>query len=183
MYFATMWSYLSGFAAIAFLLAPVFYLTLGVLPVHAYGLTFLAFFTPYFLLNQLLFFVVGYGVKTWRGHQYSLALFPIWIRATTTAVANVWFGRKLGFVVTDKEQKHGLPRFPVRLIWPQLGTMVLLVLAVAVGVAQLWLSEAVTLVGVAVNTAWVAYDLLVMSVIIQAALYRAPDRDEELVPA
>jgi cellulose synthase (UDP-forming) len=183
MYFATMWSYLSGFAAIAFLLAPVFYLTLGVLPVHAYGLTFLAFFTPYFILNQLLFFVVGYGVKTWRGHQYSLALFPIWIRATTTAVANVWFGRKLGFVVTDKEQKHGLPRFPVRLIWPQLGTMVLLVLAVAVGVAQLWLSEAVTLVGVAVNTAWVAYDLLVMSVIIQAALYRAPDRDEELVPA
>ena len=55
MYFATMWSYLSGFAAIAFLLAPIFYLTLGVLPVHAYGLTFLSLFAPYFLLNQLVF--------------------------------------------------------------------------------------------------------------------------------
>ncbi len=29
MYFATMWSYLSGFAAVVYLIAPVFYLTLG----------------------------------------------------------------------------------------------------------------------------------------------------------
>ena len=181
MYFATMWSYLSGFAAIAFLLAPIIYLMLGVLPVRAYGLTFLSFFIPYFLLNQLLFFIVGYGVKTWRGHQYSLALFPLWIRATVTAAANVWFGRRLGFVVTDKERRERGPRFPVRLIWPQLGIMVLLVVAVVVGVVQLWRGEDVTVIGVAVNTAWVAYDLVVLSVIIQAALYRAPEREEELV--
>lgn len=181
MYFATMWSYLSGFAAIAFLFAPIIYLTLGVLPVRAYGLTFLSFFLPYFLLNQLLFYIVGYGVRTWRGHQYSLALFPLWIRASVTAAANVWFGRKLGFVVTDKRRKEGGRRFPVRLIWPQLGIMVLLVVAVAVGVSQLWWGDDVTIIGVAVNTAWVAYDLVVLSVIIQAALYRAPEREEELV--
>ncbi|HWJ81155.1 MAG TPA: glycosyltransferase family 2 protein [Nocardioides sp.] len=183
MYFATMWSYLSGFAALAFLLAPVFYLTMGVLPVHAYGLTFLMFFTPYFLLNQALFFVVGYGVKTWRGHQYSLALFPIWIRATVTAVANVWFGRKLGFVVTPKERTEGGTRFPARLIWPQLTIMVLLVAAVVVGVVQLVRGEDVTFIGVAVNTVWVAYDLVVLSVIIQAALYRAPEPEDEVVTA
>ena len=45
---------------------------------------------PFLLVNQLLFFVVGYGVKTWRGQQYSLALFPLWIRACTTA-----FGQRL----------------------------------------------------------------------------------------
>lgn len=182
MYFATMWSYLSGFAALAFLIAPIVYLTLGVLPVHAYGLTFLAFFTPYFLLNQLVFWIVGYGVKTWRGHQYSLALFPIWIKACVTAAANVWFGRELGFVVTPKVREGGRQRFPLRLIWPQLTIMALLVLAVVSGVLQLWLGETLTVVGVGVNTLWVAYDLVVMSVIIQAARYRAPEAEtEELV--
>ena len=47
-------------------------------------------FAPYIVVNQLLFLVVGYGVKTWRGQQYSLALFPLWIRACGTAAANVW---------------------------------------------------------------------------------------------
>lgn len=178
MYFATMWSYLSGFAALAFLLAPVIYLTTGALPVHAYGLTFLAYFTPYFLLNQLLFLIVGYGVRTWRGHQYSLALFPIWIKACTTAAANVWFGRELGFMVTPKVREGGRQRFPARLIWPQLTVMALLVIAVVSGVLQLWLGDTVTAVGVGVNTVWIAYDLVVMSVIIQAALFRAPESEE-----
>jgi len=185
MYFATMWSYLSGFAAIAFLVAPILYLTLGALPVKAYGLTFLIIFTPYFVLNQVFFFVVGYGVRTWRGHQYSLALFPIWIRASVTAAANVWFGRELGFVVTPKTRGTGGRRFPWRLIRPQLTIMVALVVAVVIGLVQLWTGAALTVVGVAVNTAWVTYDLVVMSVIIQAALYRAPEQDpttgEELV--
>lgn len=184
MYFATMWSYLAGFAALAFLLAPIFYLTLGVLPVHAYGLTFLSLFVPYFLLNQLLFFIVGYGVKTWRGHQYSLALFPIWIKACTTAAANVWFGRELGFIVTPKVRQDGEQRFPVRLIWPQVLMMTLLVLAVLAGVGQLLAGGDLTVVGVGVNTLWVAYDLLVLSVIIKAGLFRAPEvepNQEELV--
>ena len=180
MYFATMWSYLSGFAALAFLAAPVIYLCFGVLPVTAYGLTFLAFFTPYILVNQLLFFVVGYGVKTWRGHQYSLALFPLWIRACVTAVANVWFGRPLGFVVTPKTRQTG-GRFPVRLVLPQLVAVVLLVVACVIGVVRLWTGDATSEIGIGVNVAWVAYDLVVLSVIFQAAAFRAPERAEELV--
>ncbi|WP_223163728.1 glycosyltransferase family 2 protein [Nocardioides humilatus] len=177
MYFATMWSYLSGFAALAYLLAPVLYLTAGVLPVHAYGLTFLALFTPYFLLNQLVFGIVGYGVRTWRGHQYSLALFPIWIKACTTAVGNVWFGRELGFIVTPKVREGGRQPFPWRLIWPQLLVMVLLTLAVLSGVVQLMTTDNLSVIGVGVNTIWVLYDLIVLSVIIEAALYRAPEPD------
>ncbi|MEO5851862.1 MAG: glycosyltransferase family 2 protein [Nocardioides sp.] len=180
MYFSTMWSYLSGFAALAFLAAPFFYLCFGVLPVNAYGLDFLRMFVPYVVLNQLLFFVVGYGVKTWRGHQYSLALFPLWIRACTTAAANVFFGRPLGFAVTPKtRQQH--TGFPWRLVWPQLAATVLLALACVIGVARLWTGDANSVIGTGVNVGWVAYDLLVISVIYQAALYRAPDNDEELV--
>lgn len=183
MYFATMWSYLSGFAALPFLVAPIVYLCFGVLPVHAYGLTFVAFFVPYFVLNQLLFWVIGYGVKTWRGHQYSLALFPLWIRACVTAAANVWFRRPLGFVVTPKTRPAGGSRFPARLIWPQLSVMVLLVLATATGLARMATGAEDSGVGVLVNVVWVGYDLVVLSVIIQAALYRAPDPEPHPEPS
>ena len=174
MYFATMWSYLSGFAAVVYLAAPVVYLCFGVLPVNAYGLTFLAYFVPYILLNQALFAVIGYGVKTWRGHQYSLALFPLWIRACVTAAANVWFGRPLGFVVTPKTRQARQP-FPWRLIWPQLTAMAVLTVACIVGGVRLWTGATTTVIGTGVNWLWVAYDLLVLSVIIEAARFRAPE--------
>ena len=177
MYFSTMWSYLSGFAAVVFLAAPFIYLVFGVLPVKAYGLTFLAFFAPYIIVNQLLFLVVGHGKKTWRGHQYSLALFPLWIRACWTAAANVWFNRPLGFVVTPKTTATDAPRpFPWRLVAPQLVAAVLLVLAIVVGAVRLWNGSADSVIGTGVNTLWVAYDLLILSVIWKAALYRGAPR-------
>ena len=49
---------------------------------------------------------IGYGKRTWRGRQFSLALFPLWIRATWTAVANVVFHRPLGFVVLPKTKQE-----------------------------------------------------------------------------
>ena len=179
MYFATMWSYLSGFAAVVYLAAPVVYLCLGILPVKAYGLTFLAYFIPYVVLNQLLFAVIGYGVKTWRGHQYSLALFPLWIRACVTAAANVWFGRPLGFVVTPKTRQARQP-FPWRLIWPQLTAMAVLVVACVVGGLRLWAGTTTSVIGTGVNWLWVAYDLLVLSVIIEAARFRVPEFPDEV---
>ncbi len=75
MYFGTMWSYLSGFAAVIYLAAPIIYLLLGVLPVTAWSVDFFARFLPYFIVNQILFVVVAKGIRTWRGQQYSLALF------------------------------------------------------------------------------------------------------------
>jgi cellulose synthase (UDP-forming) len=179
MYFATMWSYLSGFAAVIYLAAPVVYLCLGILPVNAYGLTFLAYFIPYVVLNQLLFAVIGYGVKTWRGHQYSLALFPLWIRACVTAAANVWFGRPLGFVVTPKTRQARQP-FPWRLIWPQLTAMAVLVIACVVGGLRLWAGATTSVIGTGVNWLWVAYDLLVLSVIIEAARFRVPEFPDQV---
>jgi cellulose synthase (UDP-forming) len=184
MYFATMWSYLSGFAAVVFIAAPVLYLCFGVLPVNAYGLQFLTFFAPYMLANQLLFLVVGYGIRTWRGQQYSLALFPLWIRACLTAAANVFLGKPLGFVVTPKNRQAG-GSFPWRLILPQTVATVVLVLACLVGVVRLCTGAATSPIGTAVNVTWVAYDLLVMSVIFRAAAFRASEpiheNNEEMV--
>lgn len=174
MYFATMWSYLSGFAAVIYLTAPVVYLVFGVLPVTAWSVDFFVRFLPYFLVNQVLFLVVAKGLRTWRGQQYSLALFPVWIRACWTAFANVVFGRPLSFAVTRKDGRD--PRgVPWREIWPQLTAMVVLSVALVIGVTRVIIGTGDG-TGTLVNTVWVLYDLVVLSVIIQAARYRGPAR-------
>jgi cellulose synthase/poly-beta-1,6-N-acetylglucosamine synthase-like glycosyltransferase len=180
MYGATMWSYLSGFAAVVYIAAPVIYMLLGTKPVVSFGGDFFAHLVPFLLVNQLLFLVVGWGVKTWRGQQYSLALFPLWIRACTTAVSNVWFGRSLGFVVTPKTRQQGGP--PWRLIRPQLIAMGLLVVAGVVGVVRMAVGQADVL-STSVNMVWIVFDLLVLSVVVRAALYRGYDEPAEESPA
>ncbi|MCW2812028.1 MAG: glycosyltransferase [Friedmanniella sp.] len=169
MYLATMWSYLSGFAAVVYIAAPIVYMLIGTSPVISFGGPFFLHLLPFLLANQLLFLVVGWGVKTWRGQQYSLALFPLWIRACTTAVGNVVFGRSLGFVVTPKTRQVGAPAW--HLVRPQLAAMGLLVFAAVVGVVRMVVGQA-DILPTSVNMVWIAYDLVVLSVIVQAALYR-----------
>ena len=173
MYFSTMWSYLSGFAALAYIAGPIVYLTFGVLPVEAFGSEFFARFLPYFLANQLLFVVVARGIATWRGQQYSLALFPVWIKACWTAFANVVLHRPLGFVVTPKTTSGGRRPVPWRAVWPQATAAVLLVVASCVGLVRLSTGHA-DLGPTLVTLAWVVYDLVVLSVIARAARYTGP---------
>lgn len=172
MYFATMWSYLAGFAAVVYLASPAIYLLAGVMPVTAWSADFFMRFIPYFVLSQLMFLIAAHGVRTWRGQQYALALFPLWIRACWTAAANVWFGRPLGFAVTPKTRGLRAP-VPWRQIWPQLVAMVVLLIAVVVGIVRVLLGTGDD-VGTLVNTVWVAYDLAVLSIILRAAAYRGP---------
>lgn len=169
MYFSTMWSYLSGFAALVYFAAPVIYLCFGILPVSTTALQFFLRFLPFMVANQMLFVIAGHGVPTWRGQQYSLALFPVWIRATTSAIANVVFHRPLGFVVTPKtRQDHGT-RWS--LIGVQLVTAGVLAIAAVIGVIRLLLGDDEA-VGTFVNLAWVIFDLVILSVLISAVRYR-----------
>jgi cellulose synthase (UDP-forming) len=176
MYFSTAWSYFSGFAAIAYLAAPVAYLVFGVLPVDSLGEDFLWHLLPFLLVNQLLFLVVGWGVPTWRGQQYSLALFPLWIKAVTSTVRNQLTGRELGFVVTPKTRQAGAT---LKLVRVQLAVMGILVLAVVIGLVRLATGATDEGGAVLLNVLWVVYDLVMLSAVIDAALYRgyAPDED------
>jgi len=169
MYFATMWTYLSGFAAIIYFAAPIIYLLLGILPVSSLSWDFFIRFIPFMVVNQLLFAVAGRGIPTWRGQQYSLALFPTWIKACTTAARNVWFGRPLGFAVTPKARQSGGPSWS--LIRPQIVVSVLLALAAVVGIIRLVTGLAEPL-GTLVNVVWVVFDLVVMSILVRAVLYK-----------
>ncbi|MEO5778828.1 MAG: glycosyltransferase family 2 protein [Arthrobacter oryzae] len=182
MYFATMWTYLSGFAAVVYFAAPIIYLVFGILPVSSLSADFFVRFIPFMVVNQLLFAVAGKGIPTWRGQQYSLALFPTWIKACTTAAQNVWFGRPLDFAVTPKDRQSGGPRWS--LIRPQLAVGVMLIVAAVVGIARLaaGMSEPV---GTLVNVVWVVFDIIVMSILVRAVLYRgfpAEDSVDEAIP-
>ncbi len=169
MYFATMWTYLSGYAAIIYFAAPIIYLLLGILPVTSLSWDFFLRFIPFMVANQLLFAVAGRGIPTWRGQQYSLALFPTWIKACSTAAKNVWFGRPLGFAVTPKARQTGGPSWS--LIKPQIIVSVLLAVAAVVGIIRLATGLAEPL-GTLVNVAWVIFDLVVMSILVRAVLYK-----------
>ncbi|WP_104175833.1 glycosyltransferase family 2 protein [Arthrobacter sp. Y81] len=169
MYFSTMWSYLSGFAAVVYIAAPIIFLCFGVMPVDAFSVDFFARLIPFLVMNQMLFFVAARGRKTWRGQQYSLALFPVWIKACTTAAANVLFGRDLGFAVTPKTRQDGGP--PWSLIRPQLVAIAALVVAAVTGLVRMFTGLGAP-AGTLVNIAWVVFDLLILSVIIRAALYK-----------
>ena len=164
-----MWSYLSGFAAIIYFAAPAIYLLLGILPVSSLAADFFLRFIPFMVISQLLFAVLAHRIPTWRAQQYSLALFPTWIKACTTAAANVWFGRPLGFAVTPKDRQEGGPRWS--LIRPQLAVAAVLVLAAVVGIIRLAAGLAEP-IGTLVNVVWVIFDLLVLSVLFKAVRYR-----------
>nr|WP_251011486.1 glycosyltransferase family 2 protein [Rhodococcus erythropolis] len=176
MYWSTMWSYLAGFAAIAYIAAPVVYLVFGILPVQAFSWDFFSRLIPFLFFNQVLFFVVSRGTPTWRGQQYSLALFPVWIKACTTAFRNVYMNRPLGFAVTPKtkQTQDGLPWDLVR---PQLIAMTVLVVASVIGMVQLY-RGAISVLGVSVNLLWVLFDLVILGVVITAVRYRGPDEEE-----
>lgn len=168
MYFSTMWSYLSGFAAVVYIAAPIIFLLFGISPVRAWSTEFFMHLVPYLVLNQVLFTMVGWGRSTWRGQQYSLALFPLWIKAVTTTIQNVYFGKKLGFVVTPKTRQAGMY---LSLVKPQLVAIVLLVAAGTYGLARLALGLTDDAGPILVNVFWITYNLAMLSVVIEAAMY------------
>ena len=179
MYFSTMWSYLSGFAAVVYIAAPVLCLAFGVVPVRAYSVEFFARLIPFLVLNQVLFWVVAAGRPTWRGQQYSLALFPVWIESVTSAFRNVFLGQPLGFRVTPKtKQAFTGPRWD--LVRPQLVAMGCLVAALVL-VAIRYATGQAHGVAPLINSAWVLFDLAIFSIVIQAVRYTGPDGLREKV--
>jgi hypothetical protein len=145
MYMATMWSYLSGFFVLMYLVAPPLYLFFGWLPITAFSFDFFVRIIPYLVANQLLFVAFGWGLKTWRGQQNSLAMWPLWVGALVTSVRNVYFGTPLRFVVTPKTRLHGgALRERLRLVRLQMVSIVALACAALWGLLRLTLGLTVT---------------------------------------
>ncbi|MEI7987895.1 MAG: glycosyltransferase [Chloroflexota bacterium] len=166
-YFTTMFSYFSGFFNLIYLIAPIVYLFSGIPPVNAWSVEFAWRLIPFLLLNKLMFRYVSWGISVWRGEQYSLALFPLWIQAVVSVVMRV----KMVFVVTPKQRQSGnyLP-----LIWPQLLIAGLTILACVYGIYKLTIGLA-NPIGIYVNIFWGCYNVWMLSAIIKAAVYKPPE--------
>lgn len=172
MYLGTMTSYLSGFAALVYLAAPVLFLTLGVFPLHADPALFFLHFLPFFVACQLLFQVSGKGSRgLWRGQQMSFALFPTWIAATLSGASAVFLGRHVAFSVTSKTKQATGTGY--RHVLPQVVVTVVLLVASAVGVARMLAGEA-SAPATFLTLGWVAVDLALLSAALRAARYTGP---------
>jgi cellulose synthase (UDP-forming) len=175
-YFTTIYSYFSGFFNLVFLLSPVVYLFTAVLPVSAWSVEFFWRLVPFLLLNKLMFRYVAWGLSVWRGEQYSLALFPLWIRAVVSVIT----GAKLGFVVTPKRRQSGNY---LKLVWPQLLIVWLTALAIVYGLFSLLVGWNLQVGGVLVNVFWGFYNIVMLWAIVRAALYKPPAGWEARPPA
>lgn len=172
MYLGTMTSYLSGFAALVYLVAPVVFLVGGVFPLHANPALFFLHFVPFFAACQALFLVSGHGNRgVWRGQQTSFALFPTWIGATLSAAASVFAGRHVTFSVTSKTKQATGAGY--RHVLPQLVAAGVLVAASAVGLARMAAGDA-TVPATLLSIGWVLVDLALLSVVVGAARYAGP---------
>ncbi|SLM18409.1 putative glycosyltransferase [uncultured spirochete] len=168
MYFATMYSYFSGFFNLVLLLAPIIYFFTGIAPVNSWSTDFFVRFIPFFVMNKIMFRFVASGIPVWRGEQYNLAMFPLNIRA----VLSVLSGKKLGFVVTPKQKEGG---HDFRLIWPQTTVIVLTIAAATYGIIEFFLGRGIPPVGLAVNLTWSIYNIISLAVVVKALYYQPPD--------
>lgn len=175
MYLGTMTSYLNGFAALAYIAAPVVFLLFGIFPLNADPWVFFSLFVPSFLACQALFQVAGRGSRgLWRGQQMSFALFPTWIAATLSGAAATFLGRHLAFSVTAKTKQSNGPGY--RFVRPQLIAMGILIASSIVGVARAAVGEA-PLYPTLITLGWVAMDLALLGVVIGVARYQGPGDD------
>ena len=167
-YFTTMLSYFDGFASLVFVLSPIVCLATGVFPIRTPWMEFLLRLVPYLALNRIMFLYVTREISAWRSEQYSLALFPLWIRA----VFSTFLGRPPQFVVTPKLRQTGNY---LALVWPQLLVIGLTILAMGYGIWGLTFAARGTLASVAMNVFWGSYDVAMLLPIVRAAVFRPPE--------
>lgn len=166
-YFTTIYSYFSGFFSLIFLISPIIYMFTMIQPVSSWSVEFAWRLFPFLLLNKFVFRYVARGLSIWRGEQYSLALFPVWIQSFFSVLT----GKKLSFMVTPKQRQSGnyLP-----LVWPQVLIVGLTIGAILFGVFSYIVGWNSQLDGIFVNLFWGSYNIIMLSAIIRAAVYKPP---------
>jgi cellulose synthase (UDP-forming) len=163
-YFTTMFSYFYGFAALIYLLSPIVFLLTGIAPVAAYSNDFFLKLIPYLMLNQLMFIYATRGLKTLRGQQYQVGLFPLWLKA----FASVYIEKNLKFMVTPKTRQTGIY---LHLIKPQLIIAFLTIVGIGVGIITMLSGTNLDRTSTIANIFWGSFNLWMLSAIIRGAIW------------
>ncbi len=175
MYLATMTSYLNGFAAAIYIVAPIVFLTTGIFPIHTDTTAFFVYFMPFFILCQALFLVAGNGSRgLWRGQQMSFALFPTWIKATVTGARAAYFGKSVKFSVTSKTRQDTGRGYGY--VLPQLIAIGALTTAALIGVVAASQGQR-PLLATQLTLGWVVIEIALLWAMVRAARYDGPGAD------
>jgi cellulose synthase (UDP-forming) len=175
-YFTTMLSYFDGFSSLVFVLSPILCLLTGLAPIRTPWMEFLGRLGPYLLINRIMYLYVARGISVWRSEQYSLALFPLWIKAVLTTL----LGRRVRFVVTPKRRQSGTF---LGLVWPQIAIIALTVLAMGYGTYAFIFESRGSLSSLSMNLFWGGYNIAMLAPIVRAAVLRPPEGWKPRPPA
>jgi len=140
------------------------------LPVDAYSMDFYAHILPFLLMTELSFMVGCWGIAGYQSKASYLSFFPNNLRAIYTVLK----GEKISFPVTPKDRQEG--SF-LHLVIPQLSIIVLTTLGIIYAWWQYSMGQvSFSIDGVLLNTFWGLNNILAMSGIIAAALWK-PDNE------
>ena len=161
-YFATLWYWLYGFPRVIFLVAPLFFLLLGLRPLIIGDLTdLLTYYLPHLAISIVAFQLVNLGMRRlfWSDVYESC----ISVQVALTALSAP-FARQAHFAVTPKgrQAQRQARRVRWRLSWPIWTLAVLVVIGLVRGVVALF-SGGIEQDGTLINTVWAAYNLILLS--------------------
>ena len=166
MYATTIWSYLGGLWNAIFLCAPIIYLFTAIAPVDAYSMDFYVHILPFLLMTELSFMVGCWGIAGYQSKSSYLAFFPNNIRAIWTVLK----GDTISFPVTPKDRQEG--SF-LHLVIPQLTIISLTIIGIAYAWWQISMGQVrFSIDGVLLNTFWGINNILALSGIIAAAIWK-----------
>jgi len=154
-YLASTMTYFDGWQKGIFYVGPAIVLATGILPIAADGMTFLAYFLPYYLLSLWVFEEMsrGYG-KSFYIEQYNFARFAAFAWATLGL-----FRKNLKFAVTDK----GLSKSQetTRLFLPQIAILAINTLAIPIGIYATNKASGLPMDAFIFNTIWAVVNLTI----------------------
>jgi len=166
-YFASIFYFLHGIPRLICLVAPLFALLLGIIPVTADVPSLVTFFGSYYLATLVMLRTVSRGSRNaFWSDVYETADCVALSWATLKTAIRPW--KKRPFVVTPKgrtQEHRGFARFSY--ILPHLIIMGLLIAGLVMGI-RLWMAN-VPLPGLEVSLFWGAVNFVLVSVAILAA--------------
>ena len=114
-----------------------------------------------------------WGFSNTKSKYSYLAFFPVNLKALWTVLR----GEKISFPVTPKSRQEGVF---LHLVWPQLGVILLTTIALLFAWArQLAGAHSYGLDGLLLNTFWGCLNIIAMSGIVYAALWKPLDSNSE----
>ncbi len=171
MYATTIWSYLGGIWNAIFLGAPLIYLFFAIAPVDSYSIEFYIHILPFLLLTEIAFMFGGWGLAGYPSKASYLAFFPTNLRALWTVIK----GEKISFPVTPKDRQEGTF---LHLAIPQSIIIILTIIGIIYAWYQYQMEHpAYDINGVLLNTFWGINNIIALSGIIFAAIWK-PEREE-----